>query len=207
MRGLRTLPVILLSVWAPGSAQTPALDAFRELRCRLDENRETASLVASLPRLTPNRPVETAPVHAIRRMDAPHPERERPAIEVVRAAACRNGVPPDLALAVVDHESRFRNDVIGAQGEIGAAQILPATADAYGFDLARLRADFVYNVEAGVKILRDLSERFAGDWTSVLRAYNGGPSFSSASQEAQIQTARYAGEIETWRSQYGSRCP
>lgn len=207
---------ILLGACALACAQTPGLDAFRELRRRLDEKRETASLVASLPGFTPvaslpslapPRPAETAPPYGLRRIDAVNPERESTAVDVVRTAACRNGVPPDLALAVVDHESRFRNDVTGALGEIGASQILPATANGYGFDLARLRMDFSYNVEAGVKILRDLSERFGGDWTSVLRAYNGGPNFSNASAEAQLQTSRFAGEIETWRRQYGPYCP
>jgi soluble lytic murein transglycosylase-like protein len=128
-------------------------------------------------------------------------------MDAVRVAACRNGIPPDLAMAVVDRESGFNNEAIGPQGEVGAAQILPATAYAYGFDLSRLRLDFSYNVDSGMKILRDLFGRFGGDWTSALRAYNGGPDFSNSSAAAQAQTARYASDVEGWRSHYDSHCP
>lgn len=240
MRSL-ILPLIQLGACSLAFCQTPALDAFRELRRRLSEGRETASLGASLSGFVPPVSGEAARAPAVRRFDSPTPptqldrvadfsrqggppeapaavprasaEREQVAakepapVDLVRTAACRNGVPPDLALALVDRESRFRNDVTGAQGEIGAAQILPATAAAYGFDAARLRSDFGYNVESGMQILRDLAGQLGGDWAAVVRAYNGGPNFGSASPEAQTQTARYAGDIESRRSRYGSRCP
>lgn len=193
--------------WACAAAQTPGLDAFRELRRRLDGGQETASLVLSLKRYPLNPSGGVASGFKARSTEASTNVRGGFALDVVRAAACRNGIPSDLALALVDRESRFHNDVTGSQGELGASQILPATANAYGFDIGRLSTDFAYNVESGMKILRDLSERFGGDWKSVLRAYNGGPEFASASQEAQIQTARYASEIETWRSRYGPHCP
>jgi soluble lytic murein transglycosylase-like protein len=207
MLGIRARPVIFFWAWACATAQTPALDAFRELRRRLDEGRETASLVASLRRYPLNPSGGVAASYRIRSTETSTNVRGSSALDAVRAAACRSGIPPDLALALVDRESRFHNDVTGIHGELGAAQILPATANAYGFDIGRLSTDFAYNVESGMRILRDLSERFGGDWKAVLRAYNGGPGFASAAQEAQVQTARYASEIETWRSQYGPHCP
>ena len=207
MVGIRARSVIFLWAWAWAAAQTPALDAFRELRRRLDEGRETASLVAGLRRFPLNPSGAVAPSYKIRSKEASTTVSGSSALDTVRAAACRNGIPPDLALALVDRESRFHNDLTGSQGELGAAQILPATAKASGFDIGRLSTDFAYNVESGMNILRGLSERFAGDWKAVLRAYNGGPEFASAAQKAQIQTARYASEIETWRYQYGPHCP
>jgi soluble lytic murein transglycosylase-like protein len=126
---------------------------------------------------------------------------------VVRTAACRWGVPPDLALALFEHESGIRNDVVGEQGEIGSAQILPATANKYGFDVDRLRNDFVYNVDSGVRILRDLADRFQNDWHSVLRAYNGGPDFTNSSHAARIQTVEYASQVEAGRIKHEKICP
>jgi Transglycosylase SLT domain. len=71
----------------------------------------------------------------------------------------------------------------------------------------RLRADFAYNVGAGMEILRDLAGRFPADWRAVLRAYNGGPGFANSSPQAQGQTAAYTGAVEARRSKHDSGCP
>lgn len=73
-------------------------------------------------------------------------------------------MPPDLALALFERESGVRNDVVGQQGEIGSAQILPATAVSYGLDVRRLRTELAYNVDSGVRILRALADHFQSDW-------------------------------------------
>ena len=44
-----------------------------------------------------------------------------------------NGVPVDLARAVVKHESRFKADATGAAGEIGLMQIKLSTARGMGY--------------------------------------------------------------------------
>src|SRR5579871_6777127 len=71
-----------------------------------------------------------------------------PLQNTVRSVACQEGVPPAFALAIIEHESKFNNAMRGSRGEIGASQILPATATALGFDPARLGRDFTYNARA-----------------------------------------------------------
>lgn len=213
---------VLVAAAVPLRAQTRGLDALRELRRRIDSHIETASLSSSLSPIIEaatgfgQRTIrgavgpfassleEAQPSHG----EGPRAQsgRDVQPREVVRITACRNGVPPDLAGAVIEHESVYRNDVVGGQGELGAAQILPATAATYGFDISRLRKDFAYNVEAGVQILRDLADRFQGDWRSVLRAYNGGPDFANSSLAARSKTAAYAKAVEARRNSYDSRC-
>jgi soluble lytic murein transglycosylase-like protein len=199
--------VIIAGVWLfahPAASQTPALDAFREFRRRLDENRETASLAARF--------VRPAHVPDLRTRTVPSGDEKAPTrldadpLGVVHAAACRNGIPPDLAAALIEQESGFQNEVSGSRGEFGAAQILPSTAAGYDLDIDRLRTDFAYNVESSMRILRHLAERFPGDWRNTLRAYNGGAGFPASSAQVQSQTAVYADAVEARRSRYDSRC-
>ena len=213
---------VLVAAAVPLRAQTRGLDALRELRRRIDSQVETASLSSSLSpiveaatgsgqrtirgavRPSASSVAESRPLHGEDQL-MPSGLNVQPR-EIVRAAACRYGVPPDLAGAVIEHESGYRNDVVGEHGELGAAQILPSTAATYGFDIARLRNDLAYNVGAGVQILRDLADRFQGDWRAVLRAYNGGPDFANSSQEARNKTAAYSNAVEARRNSYDSKC-
>ena len=80
--------------------------------------------------------------------------RRSPHKDTVRALACEQGVPPGFALAIIDKESGFNNQARGRRGEIGASQILPATARAWGFDTGRLAREFAYNVGAGVATVK-----------------------------------------------------
>src|ERR1035441_7557608 len=126
-----------------------------------------ASIVTTERRLVPSRRRGTSSLA---------PEREQ-----VRIAACEANVPPDLALAVFEHESGFDNRARGERGELGAGQIMPSTADAFGFDQRRLATDYDYNVRSAVAIMRWLLAYFAGDDQAAIRAYNGGTGWRWAS--------------------------
>jgi soluble lytic murein transglycosylase-like protein len=111
-------------------------------------------------------------------------------------------VDPALALALIEQESGFQHPVRGRAGELGAAQILPATAGIYGLDRRRLANDFVYNVQAGLWILKQLLEQ-VGDEAEALRAYNGGRGWRSLPDEAQRAVRRYANQVLERRARYG----
>ena len=95
----------------------------------------------------------------------------RPAIA---AEAQRQGVPPEIALAVaqketgVCHWDASGTVKIGRAGEIGVMQVLPLTAP--GVDLY----DPAANIRAGVGYLAAMYQRY-GDWTAAVAAYNWGP--------------------------------
>jgi len=90
---------------------------------------------------------------------------------IVRAAAERNKVDPALVKAVISTESGWNAHAISPKGAVGLMQLEPSTAQRYGvynsFDPAQ-------NVEGGTKYLRSLLDRYNGDLTKSLAAYNAG---------------------------------
>ncbi len=101
------------------------------------------------------------------------------------------GVPPALALAVADQESGFNQSVIGAAGDTGIFQIIPATAAALGIDAT----DAGQNIQGGVTYLAQQLAAFGNERTA-LWAYNAGPSrvqaYLSHGTPLPASTVRYA---------------
>ncbi len=93
--------------------------------------------------------------------------------ELIFAAARRHKVNPELVAAVMRAESAFNPRAISAKGARGLMQLMPATAKRYG-----VRASELFqperNIEAGVRYLAFLIDRFAGDLPKVLAGYNAG---------------------------------
>ncbi len=112
-----------------------------------------------------------------RLVGAPNVARYEP---MIRAAAARHGLDPDLVKAVVAVESGFEPSAVSDKGAIGLMQILPATAERYGVRADRRRsveqklADPVVNLDVGARYLADLRHRFAARPELALAAYNAG---------------------------------
>jgi hypothetical protein len=101
-----------------------------------------------------------------------------PALEVVIPAAYRSivtraaethGVDPRLVHAVIAVESAYRPRARSRKGARGLMQLMPATARQYGVRNAYQAAA---NIDAGVRHLRTLLDRFAV--REALAAYNAG---------------------------------
>ena len=99
----------------------------------------------------------------------------------IKAAAEKYGVPVSLFQNQINKESSFDPNALGAAGEIGYAQILPATANLLpkmgwkGKNV--LNPD--ENLDAGAFYLSKLKEKF-GNWGDALTAYNAGNITSTA---------------------------
>lgn len=93
-------------------------------------------------------------------------------IDEIRRQATAAGVNPALAVAVAEHESGFQPDARGAAGEIGLFQLMPSTAAGLGVSDPWNPAQ---NIAGGIKYLNRMMERYAGDVTRALAAYNAGP--------------------------------
>ena len=89
--------------------------------------------------------------------------------------ALANGVPLDLARAVVKHESGFRAASTGAAGEIGLMQIKLSTARDMGYEGS---AERLYtpatNIRWGMKYLGEARKLAGGSRCGTLSRYNGG---------------------------------
>ncbi len=92
----------------------------------------------------------------------------------------RNGLDPDLVLAVMQVESSCYNFAVSSVGALGLMQIMPGTGEVlaarhgvewHGPDTL---FDPIVNVTLGIAYLRQLTDRF-GSLPAALAAYNWGP--------------------------------
>ena len=86
--------------------------------------------------------------------------------------AHRYNLDPALLKAVAHAESNFSPDAVSQAGAKGIMQLTDATADALG--VANI-FNPVENIEGGAKYLRAMLDRYHGDVTLALAAYNAGP--------------------------------
>jgi soluble lytic murein transglycosylase-like protein len=103
------------------------------------------------------------------------PVGSRPFAALIESVSVRHGVDPALVHAVIEAESNYRSTAKSQVGARGLMQVMPATARDLGVTSSRLLFDPAHNVEAGVKYLKFLFDRFEGDLPTVLAAYNAGP--------------------------------
>lgn len=91
--------------------------------------------------------------------------------KLVREAAERHSVDPALVRAVIETESGWNPAAYSRKGAGGLMQLIPTTAQRYG-------ANDVFNpqqnIDAGVRHLKWLLERYNGNLDLALAAYNAG---------------------------------
>ena len=91
--------------------------------------------------------------------------------ELIQAFAAEHDLDPALIEAVIQVESNFNRKAVSRKGAQGLMQLMPST-------IWRLSVGDAYdpheNIGAGVRYLRQLLDRFHGDLTLALAAYNAG---------------------------------
>jgi soluble lytic murein transglycosylase len=163
----------------------PSRAAVRRRQVR----RRRAALVIVLAAAASVLVVPTLPVfhHAVQEIRLPLRHED-----IIRQQASEKGVDPALIAAVIYAESRFREGRRSAAGAEGLMQLTPATAK----DIARLSGGTQFTVEDlatpqvnisyGAYYLRYLLQRYDGNETLALAAYNAG-----------------AGNVDKWIAQGG----
>jgi soluble lytic murein transglycosylase-like protein len=91
---------------------------------------------------------------------------------VVQQSASKNHVDPALVRAVISTESNWNTGAVSSKGAMGLMQLMPDTAQRFGVGNA---FDPAQNIGAGVQYLSMMLERYKGDLTKALAAYNAGP--------------------------------
>lgn len=90
----------------------------------------------------------------------------------IDAAAAKNGVDPALLRGLVKQESGFDPAARSGAGALGLTQLMPGTARELGVTDP---ADPLQQLDAGARYLKQQLDRFGGDPSKALAAYNAGP--------------------------------
>ncbi|MBZ5501797.1 MAG: lytic transglycosylase domain-containing protein [Acidobacteriia bacterium] len=122
---------------------------------------------------------------------------------IVREAAERHSLDPALVKAVIRTESGWNPRAVSRKGAIGLMQLIPGTAQRYGVGNPY---DPAQNVEGGTTYLRALLDRYNGDLTRSLAAYNAGERAVDESRgvPAIRETRRYVQKVTDAYFQPGS---
>ncbi len=91
---------------------------------------------------------------------------------LIADTAQKYGLDPSLLKAVAQAESNFSPTAVSSAGAKGLMQLMDATAQSLGVTDA---FDPAQNIEGGAKFLSQLLNRYQGNETLALAAYNAGP--------------------------------
>ncbi len=127
------------------------------------------SAVSAAPRVIAEAPKEI--VQVAEDVKAQFFAKEVPFGSIIYREAKKNDIRPELVAAVIQQESKFHPSARSHMGAQGLMQLVPRTGRWMG---ARNLMNPGENIAAGAKYLKYLRERFDGDETNVIAAYNAG---------------------------------
>ncbi len=90
---------------------------------------------------------------------------------LIEQAAAREQLDPAIVRSVIQHESGFDPSATSPAGAQGLMQLMPATAEGLGVTDSY---DPAQSIDGGTHLLRQLLDRYGGDLTRALAAYNAG---------------------------------
>jgi soluble lytic murein transglycosylase-like protein len=156
---------------APAGPAIALQEAITKQRSAMEIQREAAHKQADLLRLPPlEHTLSPSAETPVEWQCDPIPDAT--VNPIIEGAAKANNVQPDLVRAIIRQESQFHPCAISDKGAEGLMQLMPATAQ----ELAVSDAfDPKQSIEAGVKYLKQLFDKYKGNLELVLGAYNAGP--------------------------------
>lgn len=132
-----------------------------------------------------------------------HPAGTVTYADLFNEAATTYGVDVNLLTAIAKQESNFKADAVSSAGAIGIMQLMPATAESLGVSNPY---DARENIMGGAKYIRQMLDRYDGNVTLALAAYNAGsgnvakyggvPPFTETQNYVDKVTANYENKVE-----------
>lgn len=92
--------------------------------------------------------------------------------EIIQQASSRYNIDEKLIRSVIQVESNFNQFAVSSAGAEGYMQLMPSTARGLGVSDS---FNAQQNIFGGTKYLRQMLNRYQGDTTLALAAYNAGP--------------------------------
>ncbi|HEY0513511.1 MAG TPA: lytic transglycosylase domain-containing protein [Thermoanaerobaculia bacterium] len=171
---------------APATAQTPAQPAAPAATVNKAETpapspapavpQKAAALPKTPPAPNPNDEVERLRKAAdlMVQVNSALGVPQSPYGQIIYDIAIRHSINPHLVAALIHVESAFNPRAVSPMGAYGLMQLLPETARRFGLNRKKDLFDPKKNLEAGVRYLKWLADRFGGDAQKILAAYNAG---------------------------------
>ena len=143
---------------------------------------------------------------ALKRTAPPKPRTRRkaksPYKDIIQNVAKSYGISPDLIAAVIKCESNWKADALSPKGARGLMQVMPLTAKGeFQVDPDHLWQPNV-NIHVGTAYLRVLANRYNGNPSATIAAYNAGPRRFESSTSVPLETKKYAKCVHRWYRNY-----
>lgn len=122
---------------------------------------------------------------------------------IIEHASKTFGVDPDLIKAVIKAESNFEKNSISPKGAMGLMQLMPETATEMG---VKDPYDAYENIMGGTRYLKNLLNRYQGNTSKALAAYNWGMGNLERNPDRLPRETRvYITKITEYYSQYQAK--
>ena len=118
----------------------------------------------------------------------------------IDAAAARYGLDPALLKGLIRQESGFNASARSGAGAVGLTQLMPGTAAGLGVD----PSDPAQAIDGGARYLKQQLDRFGGDASMALAAYNAGPGAVAkyGGVPPYAETQNYVSSVLAFADQY-----
>jgi len=117
-------------------------------------------------------------------------------VDVAYRKARRYGFSPNLVLSVMQVESAFNPLAVSSAGAYGLMQVRYAVwKDELGIDRSRI-FDVEYNIDLGLRILKQYQDIAGGNMHRALFLYNNGYKYNNDSYFAKVNSSIYNQDLE-----------